>query len=42
MFRIATGVSSEEGETALLEPNGVQLTRLDSRTDQKAMATDDV
>ncbi len=39
MLRIATGVSSEEGETALLEPSagGIQLSRIASgdRGDQK-------
>ncbi len=45
MLRIATGVSSEEGETALLEPSagGIQLSRIASgdRGDQKVANGED-
>jgi len=42
MLRIATGVSSQEGETALLEPSGIQLTHVESRTDHKTTAADEI
>ena len=43
MLRIATGVSSAEGETALIEPtatgvgiaSGIRLSRVSSRSDRK-------
>lgn len=46
MLRIATGVSSAEGETALIEPtaavtSGIQLSRVSSRSERKdAMAVE--
>ena len=42
ILRIATGMSSVEGETALLEPSGgVQLSRMSSRGDRKDSSTGD-
>lgn len=40
MLRIATGVSSEEGQTALIESNNIHLTHLESRTNRSTNGGD--